>query len=126
MPYSFQTDDVLKLVEIVGTLDDATFRSYLQENDALLDRRERYAIVVDATRASVIDSAQRKLQAEWMQRRDRDLRTFCLGTAFVITNPLVRGALTAITWLSPLPMPSTVTDRRETAIAWCRARLPSA
>jgi hypothetical protein len=125
MPYTFQTDGEVKIVEFVGVLDDAAFRSYLHENDALLARRERYAIVVDASRSGVIDSAQRKLQAEWMLQHERELRLFCAGIAFVITNPLVRGALTAITWLSPLPMPSIVVDRRESAISWCRQRLLS-
>ncbi len=123
MPYTFQTEGAVKVVEFVGVLDDAAFRSYLREYDALLARRERYAVVVDASRSGVIDSAQRKLQAEWMQQHDRELRLFCAGVAFVITNPLVRGALTAITWLSPLPMPSTVVDRRDAALAWCRERL---
>jgi hypothetical protein len=123
VPYTFQTDEAVKVVEFVGTLDDAAFRAYLADNDALLARRERYAIVVDATRAGVIDSAQRKLQSEWMLQHDRDLRTFCAGIAFVITNPLVRGALTAISWLSPMPMPSTVVEKREAAVVWCRERL---
>jgi hypothetical protein len=125
MPYSFHTDDVVKVVEFVGALDDTEFRAYLRGNEGLLARRERYALVVDASRAATIDSAQRKLQAEWMLQHDRELRTFCVGIAFVITNPLVRGALTAISWLSPMPMPTTVTERREPAVAWCRARLSS-
>lgn len=123
MPYTFQADADVKIVEFVGVLDDVAFRSYLDENDALLARRERYAIVVDASRSGVIDSAQRKLQAEWMLQHERELRLFCAGIAFVITNPLVRGALTAITWLSLPPMPSTVVNRRDTAVAWCREKL---
>ena len=50
----------------------------------------------------------------------------CVGNAFVISNPLVRGVLTAILWLQPLPSDYIVVGTLKEAEAWCMKKLTEA
>jgi hypothetical protein len=67
----------------------------------------------------------RSLQAEWMKLHAAEIRLNTLGIAFVISSPLVRGALTAILWLQPLACPHLVTADLDQGIAWARQKVAS-
>ena len=43
--------------------------------------------------------------------------------AFVIDSPIVRGALTAILWIQPLPYEHRIVGTRADANAWLRGQL---
>ena len=113
----------LLLVRFDGAVDDDGFRAYLQQLTSWLDRGERYAIVLDARTATPPQAAQRRMQADMMKAEHVRLGKLCVGGAFVIPSPLVRGALTAILWIQPLPWEHTVVADLTTAEAWARNRL---
>lgn len=113
----------LLLVRFDGAVDDDAFRGYLQELTAWLDRGQRYAIVLDARTASPPPAHQRRMQADMIKAEAKRLKQLCVGGAFVIPSPLVRGALTAILWIQPLPWEHTVVADLEAAEAWARNRL---
>ena len=71
-------------------------------------------------------AAQRKRQAEWIESNREDLRRYTKGTAFVINNPLMRGALTAIFWLTRYETPYVVVATLEAAEEWALNRLAEA
>jgi hypothetical protein len=96
----------LIVVTFDGSVDDPEFERYLSRLDGLWKRKARSAIVLDG----------RKLN-------DELLRTYSVGTAFVISSQLVRGGLTAILWLQPLPTPYVVVATRLEAERWARAQL---
>lgn len=110
-------------IRMVGAADDATFGGYLAEYDGLLERKERYAIVIDALEAAPPSARQRSLQAAWMKDRQKKLAERCVGGGFAIGSPLVRGALTAILWVQPLPFPHSVHGSVRDAERWVRERL---
>lgn len=116
----------LLFVRFDGGVDDDAFRAYLGQLTAWLDRGERYAIVLDARTATPPPAAQRRMQADMMKSEHTRLNKLCVGGAFVIPSPLVRGALTAILWIQPLPWEHTVVADVETAEAWARNRLQRA
>jgi hypothetical protein len=90
-------------VTYVDTVDDARFEAYVAEQAALLDRGEPYVILFDARASGMPSARQRQRMAEYMREREPELRHLCKRGVFVISSPLIRGALTAILWLQPLP-----------------------
>lgn len=116
----------LVAIRFVGTVDDATFKRYLSEYDVLLEQNKRYGILLDALDADAPTAKQRSLQATWMKEREARLRERCVGGAFAIGSPIIRGALTAILWLQPLPFPHAVFGTTSEAERWVRTRLRDA
>lgn len=95
-------------VTYVDTVDDARFDEYVRRQAALLDRREPYVILFDARASGMPSARQRQRMAEYMREREAELRRYCKRGVFVISSPVIRGALTAILWLQPLPFPHEV------------------
>ena len=124
MPYLFDASNLpLLRVTFAGVIDDDAFRIYLGEYQAVLQRGKPYAVLIDATTAGVPTSAQRKLQADFIRENAVVMGAVCLGGAFVIQSTLVRGALTAILWLQPMPFRHVVVSTLAEGEAWCRGRL---
>jgi hypothetical protein len=119
----------LVILNVHGSgIEDAEFASYLSELGEQLARAERanehLALIIDtlgATRAA--PASQRRMQADWVKTNFERSRDHCAGVAFVINSPLVRGILTAILWMQRMPNPHCVFATRESAEAWCHARL---
>jgi len=113
----------LIVVTFEGAVEDHEFDRYLARLDTLWQRQTRSVIVLDATHAARTPATQRQKQAEWLKENHALLRAYSAGTAFVIDSPLVRGGLTAILWLQPLPTPHVVVATLAEAERWARARL---
>ena len=110
-----------------GTATDAEFDAYLAETtQRTVSRKTRNVVIVDATHAARPTALQRKKQAEWLAEHRATLAQFNLGTVFVISNPLIRGGLTAIFWIAPMPSPTTVVATYAQAEAWAFERLREA
>jgi hypothetical protein len=114
----------LVVVRFVGDIADHELTSYLAEMESrVLARRQTSATVMDATLVRSVTARQRRMQAEWMEKHEEALARVSVGSAFVITSAMVRGALTAILWLKPMPTPHVVVSTVAEAEAWCRAKL---
>ena len=85
----------------------------------------RYAIVLDASTAGVPTPSQRRMQTDQMRTDYERIKRQCVGGAFVIPSQLVRGGLTAMLWVQPLPFAHKVVADLPSAEAWCRAQLAS-
>lgn len=105
-----------------GEVSDEQFDEYLGKLKDNLDRaiRERMktVIIFDATNATGSSAKQRQKQAAWMKQYEAPSRLHSAGYAFVIPSTIVRGALTAILWLSPMPAPYVVVATLAEAEAW--------
>jgi len=111
------------IVRAKGKVTDGEFEQYLRALDKVYSRHQRFALVWDGTKADGGTAAQRRRQAEWMRQQAMLIRTFNVGTAFVIPSALTRGALTAILWLQPMPSPHFICESPPEAIRWARKRL---
>lgn len=97
----------------------------------LLDQNIRRATTARTKTALVYDSSSgyqaspriRKKQADWMKQNSMQTRVNCVGVAFVITSSVVRGVLTAILWLSDMPVPYTVAATMQEAERFCEKHL---
>lgn len=112
------SDTPLVWLSYVGKVTDAEFEAYLAEYLEVLNRGQHYGCIFDASRAGVPSALQRRLQADWQRRHERRLKQLCVGGAFVIRSAPIRGALTAILWLQPLPFPHSVVSTPLAALEW--------
>jgi hypothetical protein len=113
----------LLLVTFEGTTSDAAFEDYLRRYGQALESGGKRVVIIDALAAAVPSASQRKRQADWQRQHHQLLVSQALGFAFIISSSLVRGGLTAILWLSPLPSPHHVASSREEAMAWAAEKL---
>ena len=109
------SDWPLARVTYDGVVDDEAFEAYLTSQTALLERRQPYVILFDARTAGMPSARQRQRMANNMKENEPELRRLCKRGVFVISSPVVRGALTAILWLQPLPFPHDVVSTLEEA-----------
>ncbi len=126
LPRHYRVDasaDAILLSDFDGAISDDELEDYLREVDAIHRRRKLHAVIVDARTSTRPTSAQRARVGEWMRANERVFRTWTSSFAFVVLNPLVRGALTAIFWLSPAPVPTLFTGDIEEARRWSLEQL---
>jgi hypothetical protein len=106
-----------------GAPTDDEFDACLAQFDVIFQRGARVAFVIDASDGAAISATQRRRAAEWIGARSRAIRDQCAGVAFVVTSQVVRGVITAIFWVQPLPAPWTMEVRRTSAFAWARDKV---
>lgn len=92
--------------------------------DSFCAERRRFSLVIDLTQGTVPSAGERKHIAEAITARRIALGRHCAGAAIVVENPLIRGAMTAIFWIQPLPYPhemvTTKEDGRVACARWLR------
>ncbi len=123
--------DVFPLVVAVGGLEysDQEFKEMIAGYDALFARGERYALITYTPDGGALPSARdRKRIADWAESpRVRDLsKKLCVGSATVVQNALMRGALTAITWLWKPSAPHKAVSTPHEGVDWCLEQLEGA
>lgn len=110
----------LVLVSLPATLqlDDV---SYLQESyEHVFAAPRRHALVVDTTPLENIpDATLRRRMKDFEDSRRPIIREKNIGSAIVLSNSLVRGAFTALRWISPQPAPNKAFSNVCDAARWC-------
>ncbi len=71
---------------------------YFDEVAKLGPPRQPYFIITDAARAGRPDAAVRRLISERSAALAEQREALAMGSVVIVTNPLVRGALTAMAW----------------------------
>ena len=115
----------LVITTLTGELEEAPLRKYLGEFTAhVLGRGQLFASVVDARNVSAAPSARlRKIIADWELAHGAVGGTLNVGIVIVTTSALVRGAMTAVHWISPPLVPTKYEAKLEAGLAWAWARL---
>lgn len=128
MGASILTDlQALPLITVTFTgepVSDADLREFVAGQRELLSRGTRLFSVTDATHAKALPASQRKILADWLQESEEATKSLVMGMAIVVSNPLVRGALTAVFWLRKPAVPTrlfaTLPEALEHAMACLR------
>jgi hypothetical protein len=116
----------LVIVSLSGSFSDAAFDEYLQSlARASFERKEQSVVLFDATHAGMATATQRKKHASWMNANEEPIKEYVLGCAFVIRSSIIRGVLTAILWLHPLPSAYVVLEAFDEAENWAILKLAS-
>lgn len=94
---------------------------YLQESyEHVFAAPTRHALIVDTTTIeSIPDATLRKKMKDFEDGRRPIIRDKNIGSAIVLSNALVRGAYTALRWISPQPAPNKAFSNVRDAAQWC-------
>ena len=103
--------------------NDSNFQAYLDELHHAYKQETPFAYLFDATDATLPGFKYQKMQAGWLKENEAMMKEYCRGTAYVITNPLVRTVLKGIFALQQQPVPYYITGSAEEAKAWCYGKL---
>jgi len=80
----------------------------------------RHALIVDASPiVRVPDATLRRQMKAFEDSRRAVIHVKNIGSAIIIQNALVRGAYTALRWISPQPAPNKAFATVEDAARWC-------
>lgn len=102
--------------------DASTIRQLTDSFEGYFQKRERYAFMSVQPRGSIPPGpAERKLLMQWLssERVRRCSADLCVGSAAVVDNTVMRGALTALLWFWQPPFPLEVVKAPEQGIAHC-------
>lgn len=126
MSVRFSTQDWPYVVTtIVESMDEVETAEYLDSFLAqVVGRRSAFVSIVDARKMTRAPTAKvRRIIADWETANGDIGARYNRGVAFVTDSALVRGAMTALQWISP-PKVSTVYEKSmEAARAWAATRL---
>jgi hypothetical protein len=115
----------LLLTVVSGKVSDADVEALKRSNEEALARGGRWISLVDITALTEVPTAvQRRTYAAWRKAHFEALRRHVVAVAFVVGDrPILRGGLTALSWLAQHPSPEAYFATREEALAWLHARL---
>lgn len=116
-PYVDERFDPLIVSSMPPRFADLELEGFLARHEWLLDRGVRYATITDlSTLVGLPGADTRKRIADFNLRIEGRARRLTLATAIVAPNALLRGAMTAVNWLSPPPYPQAIVADRRAAI----------
>jgi len=80
----------------------------------------RHALIVDTTKIARVPEATMRRQLKEFEDSNRPIiREKNIGSAIIIQNAIVRGAYTALRWISPQPAPNKAFSTIDAAARWC-------
>ena len=106
-----------------GLCDDAEWQRHLEVMSEWARRGELYAVVIDAREVGRVPATQRRGIIDWIDRDREPLRENCAGGALIFSNAVQQGLWTAISWVSPSPIPVKMFRDLPSAEAWARDQL---
>jgi hypothetical protein len=128
-PSSITIDEALWPLVIIrfnGDPSPGQFADYLARMSFYLRQEEHSICILDASQVRSATAEQRHLQAAWIREHEVLLRQWMLGSAHVITSPVIRLVTSLILHLQPLPTPHIVVPDMRAAVAWVLVRLEDA
>nr|UXE44855.1 hypothetical protein Hi04_10k_c3807_00020 [uncultured bacterium] len=126
MSGSFHIDDSrwpISVFTVEGMLDDAQLEAYITEGTRRLERGQPYVVIMDIRRMGRVSAYSRARNTQFAEANREKLRARCLGTAYVITSPLLRFITMTALLLARLPMPYVVCADLDEALAWAHKRV---
>jgi hypothetical protein len=119
-----ERDWPLMVIRFSGAPTDAEFEAYLERYEGYLNREDRYGLVmVTEPNSPMTKSKHARMQAAWIKERFDRLSSRCVGIAFVLPSPMMRGVLKAILAMQTLPVRHFVASQEGPAREWIQSRL---
>ena len=118
-----ETDKPMMRMTYQGVPDDAEWQRHIDVMSDWARRGEVYAVVIDAREVGRIPATQRRGIMDWIKRDTQHLRANCAGGAMIFASPLQQGLWTAISWVTPSPIPVKIFRDLASAEAWLQQRL---
>lgn len=103
----------------VGPADEAGVRRFFAWNERVVERARGtggYVLITDADRAQRPAPSVRRLVAELTDAMPEDATALSVGNYVVVSSRLIRGAMTAMQWLSNEPWTSVLVGTMHEAL----------
>ncbi|KPK17877.1 MAG: hypothetical protein AMJ62_00315 [Myxococcales bacterium SG8_38] len=101
-----------------GLCDDAEWQRHIDRMSEWARRGQPYAVVIDAREVGGVPATQRKGIIQWIDRDRQHLKINCAGGALIFSSPIQQGLWTAISWVTPSPIPVKVFRQVPSAESW--------
>ncbi|MBW1832765.1 MAG: hypothetical protein JRJ10_13900 [Deltaproteobacteria bacterium] len=102
-------------------LSDEGFIHFIERYTAMVERRVPFATILDSRGlTTAITANQRKQLTDWFDVMGNLASEYHFGIATLISNALIRGALKAVTWIKPVPVPIAAFGSIADAAPWLR------
>jgi hypothetical protein len=102
----------------VGDYRDAELTEFLRKLEAVLELPGRKACLIDLSDATAGSATQRQMQASWISKHEKTLERDFAAAAIVTDSAIIRGTVTAVFWIRPLPFPTKVSATVKIAEEW--------
>lgn len=116
----------LLVVRFSGTPTKQQFEEYMARRGSYLARNQQHTLIYDTTSFNVLTGEQRQRQIHWLKEHKEELRTLSLGSALIITSPVVRLLLSGVLHFSQANAPYHAARSLPDAAGWCAGRLAEA
>ncbi len=123
-PWLDVTHAPIYIARLPRVSDDGDLIQYFAALEPFLLKHTRpYVFITDTTFVTSATATQRRIVAESdIRLREHDAK-WCAGVAIVAKTALVRGAVTAVYWISPPVYPYRVVATLSEGIVWGHAQL---
>ena len=99
----------LVVLRLPPRFSEAEVASLARAQEEIFQRRERYVSLTDTSVVEGLPDARvRAAIGECLKSSGSRAKRYQVANALVIASPLSRGALTAVHWLAPPPVPTLV------------------
>lgn len=117
----------LLFLRVVGVPPiDQSVQHYIKM-DRILERKVRHGFITDMNQASTaFPKEQKQATADWLKLHKKEIEELSVGTAFIVSNPVIRAAMTTVFWMFPMPGTSKVVKNLEEAMDWLFPRFEAA
>jgi hypothetical protein len=112
------TELPLLRLSYAGAYTDVELTSFLSALDAILESPGRKACLIDLLAAKPGSAKQRQMQGAWISAHEKELKGGFVAAAIVTDSAIIRGTVTAVFWVHPLPFPTHVAATLQQAGAW--------
>jgi hypothetical protein len=106
-----------------GVADEAEWDRHIAVMSDWARRGEVYGVVIDAREVGRVSPTQRRGIMDWITRDKLHLQLHCAGGALIFASPLQQGFWTAISWVTPSPIPVKMFSDVPSAEKWVRSQL---
>ena len=118
-----ERDKPLMRMTYQGLCDHAEWQRHIRVMSEWARRGNHYAVLIDAREVGRVPATQRKSIMDWINRDRQHLKANCAGGALLFANALQQGLWTAISWVTPSPIPVRIFRDVHSAETWLRAQL---
>lgn len=128
-PSNITIDDSLwplLVLRFSGTPTNQQFEEYVARRGSYLARNQKHTLIYDTVSFSVLTGEQRQRQIHWLKEHKEPLQKHSLGSALIITSPVVRLLLSGVLHFSQAATPYHAARSMPDAANWCAGRLAGA
>jgi hypothetical protein len=127
VPLTIDTSELpLLRIAYLGDFSDGELEQFLAQLSVVVRRPGKKCGLIDLRGATNASARQRKRQARWIRDNVEVLERDVSAAVIVTDSAIMRGIVTAIFWIRPLPCPTQIEPTLVRGLAWIRPFLEEA